>query len=60
MNFSILNSQVTVIDLRFIKNTYFHAVSRKIKLKITVLAFLKQENLKETDICQKVLHFKIF
>ena len=28
INFSILNSHVTVIYLRFIKNIYFHAVNR--------------------------------
>ena len=42
INFAILNSHIIVVFLRFIRNTYFYVVKQK--LKITVLAFFKQEN----------------
>ena len=42
MNFTILNSHVAVIRLRFIKNTYFYV--KKLKKLMTELAFFKQEN----------------
>ena len=46
INLAILNSNVTVIYLRFIKNSYFYAIKQTKKIKlIAVLAFLQARKL---------------
>ena len=56
--FVISNSHVTVIYLRFIKNSYFYAVKRKIENTCTDF-FQARRMLQQNGTCrQKIFHFK--
>ena len=58
IGFVIINSHVTVIYLRFIKNTYFYAVKRKIENTCTGF-FKARRMLQQNGTCrQKIFHFK--
>ena len=68
ISFAIVNSYVTGTYLRFIKNTFLGGKTEKIEIAIFPIIykmwlFSSKKNkllVKQNDICQKILHFKIY